>query len=207
MTLPLTGTLTVVDLDGTLVNGNTLHVFMRCSLAAMIRQKRLYTAVKFCIMAFMRKLKLVSHRRMKFYVLAITVADDTFRKDFVNKIKSKIRRSVIEEIERCRREGSKILLVTAAADIYVPWIWQEDYIATSTFGNVAHKECRGTVKAEAVRQYAEKNSLKVHTVITDHLDDLPLLSLPDVRRILVAPSATTLAAVNFAGLFPHRIID
>lgn len=205
--LPLAGTLTVVDLDGTLVRGNTLHVFMRCALKAMIRQKRLYSAMRLCTLAVLRKMHIISHRRMKFDLLNMAHIDDSFKNEFVRTIKLMIRHSVSDELDRCRRDGSKILLATAAADIYVPWIWNEDYIATPIHDNPDRIECRGIVKARAVSQYAEKNGMKIHTVLTDHIDDLPLLSLPGVRRVLVAPSATTLAAVNFAGLSPQMVLD
>lgn len=56
-----------------------------------------------------------------------------------------------------------------------------------------------------MERLARDRNLRIECVLTDHHDDLPLLSLPDIERILVAPSSHTESVVRGEGL-DYRII-
>ncbi len=197
---PLTGTLTVVDLDGTLVRGNTLHIYIICAVKMFMRRRHFGKLAKTLGYLAARQLRFITHRRMKFGILALVEPDDRMRAHFVSRVSKAKRTWLTQELEQRRASGAHILLATAAADTYIPLLWEGPYVATPVAGNPQRTECRGTDKRKLVERYAHRHHLRISTVITDHSDDLPLLSLPDVERILVCPSASLRTAVTMANL-------
>lgn len=199
--------LVVTDLDGTLIAGNTLHVFMRCALVDALRKGRLKAAMRIATFAALRAARLITHRRMKFGILAAATVSDSLRHRFTASIDSRRRPEVTAYLSTMKEAGHPVLLATAAADLYVPWIWDGDFVATPTpkgtawtAEKVLPEETRGQAKLDAVRRYAAERGLELYAVITDHLDDLPLLASEATVKILVHPNTATLTAVNMAGI-------
>lgn len=190
--------LMVVDLDGTLLRGNSLHVFAACLLRDSLRHLRLANAAKVAGWCILRGLRLCSHPSMKWGIINATADTDTLRADFAGRISAMLNPQVKNLIDYRREQGYAILLATAAADIYVPLIWDGPYVATRTADNPTHTECRGSQKLDAVTAYATKNQLRLDTIVTDHHDDMALLKAPFAERILVNPSQQTRRAVQEA---------
>lgn len=172
----------VVDLDGTLIDGNSLHLYIRTALS----HSSLTVKARIASLLALRKMRLISHTTMKFAILNMVKPDEAFRKHFVQQFEKMKRQSVVSLIDIYTDNGAIIVLATAAPDIYLPWIWTGKYVATQTDNNPLHKECRGKSKLEAVRQYMDNGTLEA--VITDHTDDLPLLLAGARTNILVNPS-------------------
>ena len=198
--------LVALDLDGTLIAGNSLHVYIRCGLAQLIRTANIISALKVVALVVLRFVRIISHRRMKFGALAIIPQTDALRQVFTTKIKTMRRPEVEMLIKTFRENGCEVLLATAAADSYVSWIWADRSIATPMQNNPARLEMRGERKRDAVLQYASQHDFTLYAVITDHADDLALLNAGAQQNILVHPTAETIAAANFAGIPNLRII-
>lgn len=195
--------LVVTDLDGTLVRGNTLHIYLRCGLTDCLRRHRYGRALSITALMCLRRLRIISHRTMKFGCLKRIEPDPRLRLDFTRKVEARIDPSVTELLDRYRLSGHSILLATAAPVTYIPWIWQGDFVATPTEGNPERFECRGNEKVSAVREYMRRKGIGIiQAVITDHSDDLPLLTEGARETFLVNPSPSTLMAVKLAGLNP-----
>lgn len=124
---------------------------------------------------------------MKFAVLSIIPQSESLRKDFVNAIERTKNGVVARIIEKYRSSGADIILATAAADFYIPWVWDGDYVATRLGDNPTKEECRAEEKVVAVRRYMRPDDV-LEAVITDHIDDLPLLLVGARNNILVNPS-------------------
>lgn len=180
--------LAVIDLDGTLVDGNTFHEYLRAGL----RNGHVGLLVPMAL----RFLRLISHHSLKVAALRIIVPDQKLTKAFVKRIK--FNPDVLRLIEEFKAEGCEILLATAAPAVYVPWIWTGEYIATT------NEELRGERKLQAVRDYARERGLKLYAVVTDHYDDLPLLRAGTRHNILIRPSDKTKKKV--AGIGNLRVI-
>jgi len=189
--------LTVVDLDGTYVRCNTLHVYIRCGLRRMWARKRLWCLFKSFVLLALRKAKMIRHTTMKFGVCEmIDNEDQEFRRIFVGEVRSNINRILAE---RLADDHSQILLATAALDVYVPWIWQGDYVATKTAGNKERIECRGAEKLRQVEKYALNNDLTLKRFYTDNLDDLPLIK-KSPEPVLVNADRSTIARLRDMGI-------
>ncbi len=190
--------LMAVDLDGTLITGNSLHEYIRCGL----RHSSIW--VRVCLVALLaaRRLRLISHLAMKRRVLALIKPDDEFKADLTSRVRCMVRHSVMEEIERHQAGGGTVLLATAAPETYVPLIWSGDYVCSDRRSEV---ECRGEEKLRRVLRFADDTGVRLSVVITDHPDDMPLLSYPGVARILAGETH----AARFASLgvdFDRRLL-
>lgn len=176
--------LAVIDLDGTLVRGNTFVTYFRLGVIQMLTSGRIFTALGIAGMSLLRALRLISHKRLKFYA---------FKRFNVNRnrfVAATHFNDQVAELIRCfEADGLEVLLVTAAASFYVPWIWNGKYIASDLDSKT---EMRGAQKLKAVHDYIAANGLTLYAVVTDHYDDLPLLRAGAERNILVSPSDETL---------------
>lgn len=199
--------LMAVDLDGTLLRGNSLHIFAVCSLRDALRHGRMAQAATVAGWLALRRLRLCPHTRMKWAIIGATAITPSFKADFAHKIHTSINPRVKVLIDERRNRGWTVLLATAAADLYVPWIWDGPYVATRTAGNPSHSECRGEEKLKTVMAYADNNGLIPTAIVTDHHDDLALLTAPFAERILVSPSARTLRAIKDAGITIDTLIE
>lgn len=189
-----------VDLDGTLVEGNTLHIFIRTAL----RSAGFAKAVKIYAWLALRALRLVSHSKMKFAVLKNIDVDEKLFDRFKSAVEARKRPEVLQFIEQCQAEGCRVVLATAAPDVYIPQIWDGEFVATQTYDNAERLECRGSVKLQRLEALKGDNGV-LSAVVTDHFDDLPLLLSGARRNILVSPSAKTLRKVREKGV-PFEIM-
>lgn len=198
--------LVVVDLDGTLIAGNSLHIYLQCGARSLLRKGKFGAALQLLGLCGLRVLRIVSHRRMKFAALSLIEPDEELRNDFCKKI-NRLRRPEVEQLLKDFRDNDcEVILATAAADVYVGWIWQGICLATPTANNAQRRELRGETKRNAVLQYAQQHNLGLHAVITDHADDLALLMCGARQNILINPSSSTIAAAQMAGVANLRIM-
>lgn len=189
--------LTVIDLDGTYVRCNTLHVYIRCGVRRMLARLRLLRLVKTLSFLVLRKCGLIDHATMKFGISELIDSNDpALRDDFVAIVKSEINTVLAG---RLAKENGRVLLATAALDLYVPWIWPGDYVATKTAGNKARLECRGEEKLRRVEEYATGKGLELHDFYTDHVDDLPLIK-KSPKVILVNAGESTKQRLEGLGI-------
>lgn len=190
--------LAVFDLDGTIVKGNTLHIYMRCAIIESLRRYEFGAFFRIIAFAAARSLRLCSHLTMKNGILGALDPSLRMRDDFRRRVRRALSPEALSLAEDCHEKGMKILLATAASEIYVPWIWRGDYLATPP---LSREECRGGRKLRLACEYAEKHGLTIHTVVSDHADDIPLLGASTAtERILINPSEDTIRRVAEAGI-------
>ena len=190
----------IVDLDGTLIKGNSLHLFIRVALKHANCTKKMRMASWLVL----RRLRIVSHRKMKFSILSLIRPTENIKRDFQFKFKEKIRPEVTKLLDTYKKEGKTIILATAAPDVYIPWIWDGKHVATKTQNNPHKEECRGNAKLKAINNLLQSNEL-FEAVITDHFDDIPLLKAGANRNILVEPSEVTIKKIEKLNL-PYELL-
>lgn len=177
----------IVDLDGTLVKGNSFHEFIKAGFKHSSLKKKLKLLGIFTL----RILKLIDHRKMKFRILEVVTPDEKMEKDFRQRINKILNREVYDKVSDYRREGVETWLVTAAPDIYIPLIWDGKFFATETESNPEGIECRGENKVKVIRQQLKEGD-EIEAVFTDHYDDLPLMELNAKNFYLVDPDTKTM---------------
>lgn len=183
----------VIDLDGTLIDCNSFTEFVK-HLFAQLPEARLKI---FAIVA-LRKLRLITHLEAKRRIVAI--AQKHLQKVDIDKFIEKLLTHIRPSLERRIQMADRVILATAAPEIYVIPFAQalgiEEVTATPTNG----AENRGTVKLRNVEKAGVKFDRDT-IVITDHYDDLPLLQRNAAgQNILINPSSTTLMHLKMAGI-------
>lgn len=186
--------LVAVDLDGTFTRGNTLHLFARCALTDALCHLRLDRFFRISALLLLRRLSLISHIRMKNGILKAALKTTSFKTRFREKVEAMISPQTERLLADYRAKGYQVVLATAASEIYVPWIWSGDYLATPPF---SIEECRGERKRGRVLDYARRHGYILRAVLTDHHDDLPLLAVDTLTdRILLSPTEKTLSRIR-----------
>lgn len=183
----------IIDLDGTLVDCNSFTEFVKFLFMRLPMERWKIFAI-----VIKRKLRLITHHEAKRRIVRIAAKSltDTDLKDFVQKLKSHIRPSMLRLVET----SGRVILATAAPDIYViPFagsIGIEEFTATKENGS----ENRGMVKLRNVERLGVTFDSDT-MVVTDHYDDLPLLKRNSMgRNILIRPGAATEMHLNMAGI-------
>lgn len=174
----------VVDLDGTLLAANTFRDYLKFSYGEAFRTLHLQICCLLLFYAILRILRLISHAKMKYYILKITqnfVVEERIDR-FVDLEMKKVRAEVIEILEEHKRIGSISILATAAPENYALPLSKRFYFDDCCATPIVHTafvewhENKGTEKLKNVLNILEKRHAQLDVVVTDHKDDLPLLN-------------------------------
>ncbi len=192
----LSGGLTVVDFDGTYIAGNSLHIYLRMAFMYHLRGLRLKRAFRIAMALAMRKAGMLSHVAMKRKALAAAGTPESLLSGFSKKIKHMVRPDVADFISFRKSCGDVILLATAAPGFYVRRVWPGEYFVATEYSDATMgEECRGEANLQAVRRFIEEHGLRIGYVLSDHLDDAPLMRFNAAAggtNVLVAPDERTL---------------
>lgn len=185
--------MTIVDLDGTLVDCNSFTEFVKFLF------KR-FPAARFPLIKIVvcRKLRMMSHHAAKERIvpLAADLLSPSDIKEFVKILCDKVNPKVKEIIA----DAKEICLATAAPEIYASIFASEVGISQFTATVQGNPENKGTHKLDNLLNSGiifDENTI----VITDHRDDLPLLKA-NCRGVnyIVNPSRRSLEALRQEGI-------
>ena len=195
----------IVDLDGTLVDGNSLRIYIKCGFADCLRSWRLRDAAVEAMYLAARALRLISHTTMKSKLLKVLRPNERLLERFGSAVRRRINPAVSALIERERKVGHRVLLATASPDCYIPTIWEGEFVATQFSPGEVMKECRGEEKLRRVNQWLAENSCCMYMVVSDHSDDLPLVAGNRTGiNVLVKPDRRSLSL--FRKLKPAHLL-
>lgn len=173
-----------IDLDGTLIMGNTFRDYLSFCGKKALACCRFGLCFVILWMVFLRKLRLVSHARMKKALLSETMAffsQDGHLDAFLEEELQKLNPKVMAQIEAFRKQGFALALVTAAPVSYAQEtaarLHFDACMATplpSSLPQEMWQENKAEKKVESLQQWLVAEDLQLSAVITDHTDDLPL---------------------------------
>lgn len=188
----------VVDLDGTYVSCNTLHLYLRTALRYHIRKGHIGSAARIVFHYLRRGARLCGHTAFKTAALAAAGRDDSLLKEFRNKaerlVNNRLKESLADETE-------PVVMATAAPAFYACLIWPGRLLASQWLADGTFDELRGQNKLRAVQTILGQGET-ISRVYTDHYDDLPLMRAAKVV-VLVGPSKKTLHTLAEAGVGFH----
>lgn len=181
--------LAIVDFDGTAIRGNSWHEYFRAELRRrpsraplllagwMIRRCRIWQGVR------LREFALAGQRGAP-----RTELEAWGRHLYATRLRAGVRRELVREVERRRRDGFVIVVATAAWDFMVmPFaaeIQTDAMVATRVAyagdrctGGIVGRECMGLGKQEALLARFSMDSVDWDRSVfwTDHVSDIPLL--------------------------------
>ncbi len=196
-----------IDLDGTLLSTNTFRDYLSYCGSAALHNFQFGICFSILWWVMLRKLRFVSHSRMKQALLDRTAAFirqksrlDHFAEQEVTHLNVPVQRAV----EPYRIRGHLPVLATAAPAFYAHAIAEflnmDLCCGTLLPSEVVigeWKENVGQHKVEALQRLLQVHKAELDVVITDHSDDLPLLnSNTSGRNIVVGASPASLAAIE-----------
>lgn len=165
----------IVDLDGTYIHGNTLHLYLTSALRHHLCRGHLGRCLGITLYMGLRLFRMIRHTTMKFRCLHWAGQEEVLLQHFAQRTLRRINPRVQQLIEEHEAVGGRTLLATAAADFYVPYLWHGGFVATRMQDNPNRRECRGTEKLRRVHEWLRKQEGVIDAVVTDSKDDLPLL--------------------------------
>jgi hypothetical protein len=191
----------VVDLDGTLLSVNTFQKYIVFSFREAIKAFHFFIAFKIIFFVVCRKFRFIKHEVMKFHILNLTNSYLT-KSDIVKFSSTLLNRTnidILNILKDYKKRNYIISLSTAAPMIYV------DELVTLfplTFDIVCCTPMPSTKISwhENVRQMKSNNTISslknrnvtLNVLITDHFDDIPLLSIEKDLNLIVNPSKQTI---------------
>ncbi len=174
--------LLIVDLDGTLCRDNTFSLWVAYSARRLARHGRLASVARMTVWVIARKLRLVSHRRMKHALMQITDTDNpTVIERFAGRVATRFNNNVTDIVNDHLRHADMVVLATAAPSLYAPEVARKAGIrlcvsTPMTRRSADYTECRGEEKLKAVKAITGNwDAYNEVTVVTDHVDDAPLM--------------------------------
>ena len=196
-----------IDLDGTLLSTNTFRDYLSYCGSAALHNFQFDICFSILWWVVLRKLRLVSHSRMKQALLDRTAAFMTQKSrldHFVEKEMTYLNVPVQRLMEPYRNRGHLLVLATAAPAFYAHAIAEflnmDLCCGTLLPSEVVigeWKENVGQHKVEALQRLLQVHKAELDVVITDHSDDLPLLNSNTTgRNIVVGASPASIAAIE-----------
>ena len=196
-----------IDLDGTLLNTNTFRDYLSYCGSAALHNFQFGICFSILWWVALRKLRFVSHSRMKQVLLDRTAAFMTQKSrldHFVEKEMTYLNVQVQQIMEPYRNRGHLLVLATAAPAFYAHPIAEflnlDLCCGTLLPSEVVigqWQENVGQQKVEALKRLLQVHKAELDVVITDHSDDLPLLNFNTTgRNIVVGANPKALAVIQ-----------
>lgn len=203
---------TFVDLDGTLLTTNSMHVFMRRMPWTLLRRRAVGASIASLWWMAMRMAHLVSHRTMKWHLTKIAARhyEEGDWERLAEKLVEHANPKVREYVEAPRLRDCAVYIATAAPEEYaLPLsraLGYDGAVATRlTEKKSDYKEMRGREKLEGIIELQTKERLRVESFLTDHYDDIPTASAYPGLTILVNPSRKMAAIFRHSGVTRYLI--
>lgn len=186
---------TFTDLDGTLVRGNSLKVFMK-NLPGMLRKRHAFAAYLSSLWwMWLRSVRLVEHTGMKWHLTKIA-REHLLEEDWermAEKMEKGINPHVREFIESPNRKDCEKYIATAAPEEYALPLCRRlgyDGVIATRFAESKsdYMEMRGSAKLDGIQSLLKERNLRLESFLTDHHDDLATAREFPELTILVNPT-------------------
>lgn len=210
---PLKG-VTFVDLDGTLISGNSMHIFMRRLPQMLLRKGAPGAAISALWQIWLRSFRLRNHRKMKWHLTKIARRhlEESDWEDLADIIARSVNLDVKDLVESRRKIGCLTYLATAAIEEYsLPLcrlLGYEGAIATKFVDNQNdYAEMNGDAKRIGIERLLSEENLRLESFITDHPDDLATAKAYPNLTIVVNPTQKTADQFREVGVTRYLLCE
>lgn len=200
--------LVVVDLDGTLIPGNSFHAWLRYLGRWALITGRLGLAARLALVCLHRARRSITHRELKYRVLVLSESvPEPVIDRFAHRLAESIRTTVSRAVRDAAHDDLTVVLATAAPQMYLGAlanaIGAATTIGTPPPGPGPWRECIGAEKVERVLAMFEPGA-EIAVAFTDHLDDLPLVRRA-TRSVIVNPDSDSWKVFVGSGAAVERL--
>lgn len=205
----------IVDLDRTLLKGNSLKFLTLFLLTKLVKNLNFKLIFQLLYFIALRQFKLIPHKKMKYKIMKIShnVFSQKDYEIFAGKLMKNCNTKVIDILKDYFNRGEEILLATASPDFYLSFFvclfdnLEIQFLGTkftSTYENFI--ENYREEKLKSVELFLKINNLECVAVLTDHIDDLPLLLQYPQNIYLINPTRKTLSQIKTYPQICYQII-
>lgn len=187
-----------VDLDGTMIKGNSMKLFMVWLPLRLLKKRRFPDFLRTVSWIALRAARLTSHKRMKWNLtrIARTHLSDSDWNSIATRVLTHVNPDVDIFISKEKRNGARICLATAAPEEYASIIAETldmEYCLATVFTPYFsdYSENKGDIKLDAIQDLMTNENLDMSAFLTDHHDDLPVMKAFPEQTILISPSRKT----------------
>lgn len=205
---------TIVDLDGSLISGNTMHIFMKCLPGMLMKRRSAGAAISALWQTWLRSLHLISHSSMKWHLTRIARRnlEESDWEELAEIIAQSINTHVKDLVESRRKLGCLTYIATAAIEEYaIPFcrlMGYEGAIATKFSDKQSdYEEMKGDIKLNGIEQLMAQENLRLESFITDHPDDLPTAKAYPNLTVVVNPTQKTADQFREVGVTRYLICE
>lgn len=198
---------TFVDLDGTLLRGNSMKMFMKRLPGLLLKRRAPGAAIAALWWTWLRGFRLTCHKKMKWHLTRIArrYLEDEDWEGLAARMTGKIDSTVSDFVESRRKRGCLTYIATAALEEYaVPlsrMMGYEGAVATRFDDDYdAYDEMKGYAKHDGIEDLLADGHLRLESFITDHTDDIPTASAYPGLTILLDPSNKTAEQFRHVGV-------
>lgn len=195
----------VFDLDGTLYRGATFRKYLFWGASTLFK-RGLYVKSFMVVWRFaLSKAGIISHKAMKYSNCRVLerILSEADHMDFSDTLMPGLNQSVIDLLNRYKRDGYFTVLSTASPESYCLILAERlGFDVCHATPNVPEYESqyvenRGVGKLEKIRILESQTGSGLAIVVTDHHDDLPLLKANSHgTNYLVNPSETSMDIIT-----------
>jgi len=185
----------LIDLDGTFVNVNTFHKWMKFLFIEAVKKFQVVSVIKILTIVALRYTKRINHAEMKYRILEISEKIITQEQitQFVHTLTPNVNQTLLNIIQD---NHTTTILATAAPLFYVQSIkkmYHFDFVvATDDIGHSPWQENIREIKAQNIKNlFTEKGfDTKDAVLYTDHHDDMPLMHIVSCTYLINASEKT-----------------
>ena len=209
----LTG-VTFVDLDGSLISGNSMHIFMKRLPGVLMKRRSPGAAISALWNTWLRSLHIISHSSMKWHLTKIARRhlEESDWEDLAEIIARSVNINVKNLVDSRRKLGCLTYLATAAIEEYsLPLsklLGYEGAVATKFSENQKdYEEMNGDAKRFGIENLLKEKNLRLESFITDHPDDLPTAKAYPNLTVVVNPTQKTADQFREVGVTRYLICE
>lgn len=186
---------TFVDLDGTLLSGNSMKIFMKCLPGMLLKQHAFGGVLASLWWMGLRSCRLIAHKNLKWRLTRLSRRhlDESDWDKVAERIALHLNPHVVEYMDAASRSKCEKYIASAALEEYVlplsRMLGYDGAVATRFCEDKEdYIEMRGTEKRDGIELLLKNKRLRLESFLTDHYDDLPTARLYPGLTVLVNPT-------------------
>lgn len=184
--------LAVFDLDGTLIAGNSFHLWILHLLRWSVLHGQWGVFIRLCWLSILRITRRIDHIELKKSTLRLSLVVPTEQCQlFTKKLFAQVRPELLMRMQGHKQDGMLVVIATAALELYLVGFAElcgaDQLLATSSVLTDEWQENLKAQKLLSLQQVYGADAI-ICVAYSDHSDDLPLLAAAQ-EAIIVAPSS------------------
>jgi len=185
----------LIDLDGTFVNVNTFHKWMKFLFIEAVKKFQLVSVIKILTIIVLRYTKRINHAKMKYKILEIS--EEIITQAQITHFVQTLAPYVNQQLLNILQDSDTTTILATAAPLFYAQSIKEMYhfdfvVATDDLRQSPWQENIREIKAKNIKKLFDEKCFDTQDAVlyTDHHDDIPLMNIVSVTYLINASEKT-----------------